>query len=344
MNPDRWQKIDELLDQALELAAEHRASFLKEACADDEELRREVESLLAAHERSGSFIETNPAGGMVAAFSKQYLQAPPPSMAGKRLGHYELLALLGAGGMGEVYRARDPRLDRLVAIKVLPQHLSAHPEALARFEREAKAVAALSHPNILAIHDFGHEGGVTYAVMELLEGETLRARLESSLLSWREAVKITASVAEGLAAAHARGIIHRDIKPENIFLTADGLVKILDFGIARVKKAVISNADTLISKGIGDTKPGTLMGTIGYMSPEQVRGEAAEAPSDFFSLGCVLMEALTGKRPFARQSAAETLAAILRDEPPSLSAVTQEIPPELERILLRCLEKTPEER
>jgi len=344
MNPDRWQKIDELLDQALELAAEHRASFLKEACADDEELRHEVESLLAAHERSGSFIETNPAGGMVAAFSKQYLQAPPPSMAGKRLGHYELQALLGAGGMGEVYRARDPRLDRLVAIKVLPQHLSAHPEALARFEREAKAVAALSHPNILAIHDFGHEGGVTYAVMELLEGETLRARLESSLLSWREAVKITASVAEGLAAAHARGIIHRDIKPENIFLTADGLVKILDFGIARVKKAVISNADTLISKGIGDTKPGTLMGTIGYMSPEQVRGEAAEAPSDFFSLGCVLMEALTGKRPFARQSAAETLAAILRDEPPSLSAVTQEIPPELERILLRCLEKTPEER
>ncbi|HMV84942.1 MAG TPA: protein kinase [Blastocatellia bacterium] len=343
MNPDRWQKIDELLDQALELSAEERAIFLSNACAGDEDLRREVESLLAAHERSGSFIETNPAAGVVAEFSKQYLQ-PPPSLVGRKLGSYELTALIGAGGMGEVYRARDPRLDRNVAIKVLPQHLSAHPEALARFEREAKAVAALSHPNILAIHDFGQQDGVTYAVMELLEGQTLRTRMEASVLPWREAVKIAASVAEGLAAAHARGIIHRDIKPENIFLTAEGLVKILDFGIARVKKAVISNADTLISQGVGDTKPGTLMGTIGYMSPEQVRGETAESPSDIFSLGCVLTESLTGARPFARPSAPETMAAILRDEPPSLEDLSQEIPFELERILLRCLEKKPEDR
>jgi TolB-like protein/Tfp pilus assembly protein PilF len=343
MTPDRWQKIDQLLDEVLEVSPERRGEFLSEACAGDEELRREVESLVAAHERSGSFIEENPAKDIVSAFTKQYLQTPP-TMVGKKLGHYDFVALLGAGGMGEVYRAHDSHLDRNVAIKVLPQHLSAHPEALARFEREAKAVAALSHPNILAIHDFGHEGGVTYAVMELLEGETLRARLESSALNWREAAKITASVADGLAAAHARGIIHRDIKPENIFLTADGLVKILDFGIARIKKTVISNADTLISQGINDTKPGTLMGTIGYMSPEQVRGEAAEAPSDLFSLGCVLVEALTGNRPFARPSAAETMAAILRDEPPALDAINQEIPPELEKILYRCLEKTPEER
>ncbi len=343
MNPDRWQKIDELLDQALEMSPEERAIFLSKTCADDEDLRREVESLLAAHERSGSFIETNPAAGVVAEFSKQYLQ-PPPSLVGQKLGSYELTTLIGAGGMGEVYRARDPRLERNVAIKVLPRHLSAHPEALVRFEREAKAVAALSHPNILAIHDFGHQDGVTYAVMELLEGQTLRARMEASALPWREAVKVAASVAEGLAAAHARGIIHRDIKPENIFLTAEGLVKILDFGIARVKKAVISNADTLISQGVGDTKPGTLMGTIGYMSPEQVRGETAEAPSDIFSLGCVLMESLTGARPFARPSAPETMAAILRDEPPPLEDLTQEIPFEMERILLRCLEKKPEDR
>lgn len=347
MSPDRWNKIDQLLDVALELPQERRASFLQVACADDDELRNEVESLLAAHENSGSFIETTPAKGVAAALAKHDSQLTPQTMVGRKLGHYEIIALLGAGGMGEVYRARDPRLDRNVAIKVLPQHLSKHPDALNRFEREAKAIAALSHPNILSIHDFGHEDGTTFAVMELLEGETLRARLDHSSLaplSWREAVKITASVADGLAAAHAKGIIHRDIKPENIFLTADGLVKVLDFGIARIKRAVVRNAETLISQGINETKPGTLMGTIGYMSPEQVRGDSADAPSDIFSLGCVLVEMLTGERPFARHSAAETMAAILRDQPPALDAISQDIPIEMERIVNRCLEKTPEER
>ncbi|MEP7340627.1 MAG: protein kinase [Acidobacteriota bacterium] len=345
MSPDRWNKIDELLDVAMELLPERRASYLAEACAGDEELQREVESLLLAHEKSGAFIETTPAKGM-AAFVKSF-QFSPQEMIGRTFGHYRIEALLGAGGMGEVYQARDARLDRNVAIKVLPKHLSAHPDALTRFEREAKAIAALPHPNILAIHDFGREGGVTYAVTELLEGETLRQRIgaaEMAGIGWREAVKIAASVAEGLSAAHARGIIHRDIKPENIFLTADGVVKVLDFGIARVKKAVVSNAQTLISQGANDTKPGTLMGTIGYMSPEQVRGDNADAPSDIFSLGCVLVEMLTGERPFERNSAAETMAAILRDEPPSPNSIHQEIPPELGKIIHRCLQKTPEER
>lgn len=345
MSPTQWKKIDELLDTALDLPPERHAAFLDEACAGDEELRRELVSLLAAHEKAGSFIETTPGHGLSTLFAERGLaqsQTQAQTLVGRTLGHYEVVALIGSGGMGEVYKARDPRLDRNVAIKVLPQHLSSHPEAMNRFEREAKAVAALSHPNILAIHDFGHEGGMAYAVMELLEGESLRQRMSHSVLNWRETVKISASVSEGLAAAHSKGIIHRDIKPENIFLTTDGLVKILDFGIARVKKTVVSHAETLISQGLSETKPGTLMGTIGYMSPEQVRGDSADAPSDIFSLGCVMLEMLTGERPFVRKSAAETMAAILRDDPPSLEAT--EIPPELERIVQRCMEKSPEER
>ncbi|MFN0111232.1 MAG: protein kinase domain-containing protein [Blastocatellia bacterium] len=346
MTPQQWKKIDELLDAALDLPFERHSAFLDEACQGDEELRRELESLLAAHQKAGSFIETTPAKGMVSALDFEEAQTSSGSLVGHKLGHYQIAALLGAGGMGEVYRARDPRLDRNVAIKVLPQHLSSHPDALARFEREAKAVAALSHPNILAVHDFGHQDGTAYLVMELLEGVTLRQRLKDSVINWREAVKIAAAIADGLAAAHTKGIIHRDIKPENVFLTNDGQIKVLDFGIARVKRAVASNAATLLSNKahlMEETKPGSLMGTIGYMSPEQVRGETVEAPGDIFSLGCLLVEMLTGKRPFTRPSTPETLAAILRDEPPAIDTA-QDVPLELERMTRRCLEKNPEER
>ncbi|MGH9802966.1 MAG: protein kinase domain-containing protein, partial [Blastocatellia bacterium] len=347
MSPENWKKIDELLDAALDLPSERHAAFLDEVCEGDEELRRELESLLAAHQKAGSFIETTPAKGLASALDFEQAQAAPGSLVGRKLGHYQIAALLGAGGMGEVYRARDPRLDRNVAIKVLPKHLSSHPDAMARFEREAKAVAALSHPNILAIHDFGHQEGTAYLVMELLEGATLRQRLKDSVLNWREAVKISASIADGLAAAHAKGIIHRDIKPENVFLTNDRQIKVLDFGIARVKRAVASNAATLLSQNapfLEETKPGTLMGTIGYMSPEQVRGENVEAPGDIFSLGCMLIEMMTGERPFTRPTAPETLAAILRDEPPAIDAADQDTPVELEKIVRRCLEKNPDER
>lgn len=346
MTPEQWKKIDDLLDAALDLPPERHDAFLDEACEGDEELRREMESLLAAHQKAGSFIETTPAKGMASALDFEKAQVFPGSLVGQKLGHYQVAALLGAGGMGEVYRARDSRLDRNVAIKVLPAHLSSHPDAMARFEREAKAVAALSHPNILAIHDFGYQEGTAYLVMELLEGATLRQRMKSSVLNWREAVKIASSIADGLAAAHVKGIIHRDIKPENIFLTNDGLVKILDFGIARVKRAVASNAATLVSRNaaLEETKPGTLMGTIGYMSPEQVRGESVEAPGDIFSLGCMLIEMLTGERPFSKPTAPETLAAILRDDPPVIDSADQDIPVELDRMVRRCLEKNPEER
>jgi len=337
MTPERWRQTEQLYHAALERPPEERASFLDEACAGDEELRREVESLLAFDERAEQFIETPPddvAAGMIA-------EKQARSMTGRTLGHYKIQSLLGAGGMGEVYRARDTRLDRDVAVKILPEELAENPEALRRFEREAKAVAALSHPNILAIHDFGTEQSLSYAVMELLEGETLRARLTRSALGWREAVEVGIPIAEGLAAAHARGIIHRDLKPENIFLTRDGQVKILDFGIARVKQAVSPDSETVTSTA---TKPGTVMGTIGYMSPEQVRGEVADAPSDIFSFGSVLYEMVAGRRPFAGATATEMMAAILRDDPPALTVSGQAAPAELERVIRHCLGKRPEER
>ena len=206
--------------------------------------------------------------------------------------------------MGEVYRARDPRLERDVAIKILPERLSADPQALARFERETKAVAALSHPNILAIFDIGTDRNIRYAVTELLEGETLRRRLDRGALPWRKAVEIAASIADGLAAAHSRGIVHRDLKPENLLLTSDGQVKILDFGLAR---RVVAAAAPVGTEAPTQTEAGVVMGTVGYMSPEQVRGGAAEAPSDIFSFGCVLYETIAGRRAFARETAAQTM-------------------------------------
>ena len=258
-----------------------------------------------------------------------------------RLGPYEILAPLGAGGMGEVYRARDVRLGREVAIKVPPGDIARDPAALARFEREARAVAALSHPNILDIHDVGSENGVSYAVTELLEGETLREGLRSAPLPWRRACEIGLALAEGLAAAHSRGIVHRDLKPENIFLTADGRVKILDFGLARVEYEKPSDASPTIPTM---TEAGALLGTAGYMSPEQVRGERARPASDIFALGCVLYEMVTGRRAFRRETTAETLVAILKEEPADPADVAPHIAEDARLLILRCLAKSPEAR
>ncbi len=260
------------------------------------------------------------------------------------LERYRILAPLGVGGMGEVYRAKDLRLGRDIAIKVLPEHLASDSSALARFEREAKAVAALSHPNILAIHDFGADGGVSFAVTELLEGETLRSRLAGGALTWRKAVEISRAIAEGLAAAHSRGIIHRDLKPENVFITHDGRVKILDFGLARWEEPSASEEETSAPTTPAPTEPGTVLGTMGYMSPEQVRGQPADARSDIFSFGAVLYEMIAGRRAFSGESAAEKMAAILRDEPPDLSRSVAGVPPELARVVPHCLEKNPGER
>jgi Tol biopolymer transport system component len=266
-----------------------------------------------------------------------------PIGKGTALGHYRIVNQIGAGGMGVVYRAHDEKLDRDVAIKVLHESVDQDADRLARFEREARAVAKLDHPNILAIHNFGTESGVTYAVMELLEGETLRQRIPSGGMGWQKTAEIGTAAADGLAAAHGKGIIHRDLKPQNIFVTRDGRVKILDFGIARMRAPVDVNAETATYKP-ASTVPGTVMGTDGYMSPEQLRGETADTRSDIFSLGCVLYEMLGGGAAFLRASTAETSAAILKEEPPALAASGAVLPAEFDRTVRRCLEKSPDER
>jgi len=267
-------------------------------------------------------------------------------LIGSTLGHYGIIEQIGAGGMGVVYRAHDGRLGRDVAIKVLPDEAAQDPDRLARFEREARALAALNHPNIATVHGFETvecPPAVTFLVMELLEGEPLRQRIPSGGVGWQKAVEIGVAVADGLAAAHTKGIVHRDLKPENIFLTADGRVKILDFGLAQVKEPVQENAETANLTPAG-TIPGTIMGTVGYMAPEQVKGLPADARSDIFALGCVMYEMLAGQQAFRRNSTAETYAAILMEEPPSLSMAGVAAPAELERTVRRCLEKSAGER
>jgi eukaryotic-like serine/threonine-protein kinase len=270
------------------------------------------------------------------------VQTIMPVSAGTRLGPYEVLAPIGAGGMGEVYRARDSRLGREVALKILPVAFASDPDRVRRFEQEGRAAAALNHPNIVVIYDAGSEGGVFYVATELLDGETLRERLAGHALPVRKAIDYAIQTARGLAAAHAKGITHRDLKPENLFLTKDGLVKILDFGLAKQSgtKPAGAHPTELATQPI-ETNPGMVLGTAGYMSPEQVRGQVADARSDLFSLGVVLYEMVSGKRAFSGDSSVEVMSAILKQEPPELDGA---LPPVLDRMIRRCLEKKPEER
>jgi serine/threonine protein kinase/Tol biopolymer transport system component len=263
--------------------------------------------------------------------------------SGTKLGPYEIVAPIGAGGMGEVYRAVDTRLGREVAVKVLPAGLSKDENRLRRFEQEARTIAALSHPNILGIHDIGTHDGAPFLVSELLEGETLREKLEAGALPVRRATEYALGMAQGLAAAHEKGVVHRDLKPENVFITRDGRIKILDFGLAKLV-SLEGSQETAATLATPATLPGVVMGTVGYMSPEQARGGASDARSDIFSFGTVLYEMLTGKRAFKRDTAAETMTAILREEPPELSETGVQVPLGLQRILTRCLEKGVERR
>jgi Tol biopolymer transport system component len=263
--------------------------------------------------------------------------------SGTKLGPYEIQSPLGAGGMGEVYRARDTRLGRDVAIKVLPEALANDADRLRRFEQEARTIAALNHPNILGIHDIGAHDGAPFLVSEFLEGQTLREKLESGPLPVRRAIEYALGIAQGLAAAHEKGIVHRDLKPENVFVTRDGRVKVLDFGLAKLVRPEESR-ETVVTLTSPATLPGMVMGTVGYMSPEQVRGEPIDARSDIFGFGAVLYEMLTGKRAFKRETSAETMAAILREEPPELNDAGWQGPLALQRILVRCLEKNVDRR
>jgi len=266
-----------------------------------------------------------------------------PLAAGAKIDDYEVLGLLGAGGMGEVYRARDLVLKRDVAIKVLPPVVSRDPEKLRRFEQEAQAAAALNHPNILAVYRFGVFEGAPYLVSELLEGETLRQLLQRGRLPSRKIIDYGIQIAHGLAAAHGKGIVHRDLKPENLFVSSDGKIKILDFGLAKLTQRQ-PGPDGDATTVTGSTEPGMVMGTVGYMAPEQVRGGSIDPRTDIFAFGAVLYEMLAGKRAFQHPTAAETMTAILNEDPPGISQIVPVVAPGMQRVVHRCLEKKPEQR
>jgi len=280
---------------------------------------------------------------VVGAVMRGIIRHTMPLPAGAKLDGYEVLDLLGAGGMGEVYRARDPVLKREVAIKVLPTFVSQDPDRLRRFEQEAQAAAVLNHPNILAVHRFGVFEGAPYMVSELLVGDTLRQQLERGPLPVRKAIDYGVQIAHGLAAAHDKGIVHRDLKPENLFVTKDGRIKILDFGLAKLMQPK-PDPDGIAPTQAHGTDPGLVLGTVGYMSPEQVRGKIVDHRADIFAFGAILYEMLTGKRAFQRPTSAETMTAILNEDPTTISQIVQSTPPGLQRVVHRCLEKSPEQR
>jgi serine/threonine protein kinase len=330
MTPEQWQRVREVLEEVLERRPEDRPAFLDRACSSDLALRQEVERLIAASDEAPSgFLQSSAFGVRVAP--------------GAKLGDYEVQRLIGSGGMGEVYRARDTRLAREVAIKVLPAFLSYDPDRLRRFEQEARAAAALNHPNILAVHQMGTYEGAPYLVSELLEGSTLRELLVRGPLAVRKVIDYGVQIARGLAAAHEKGITHRDLKPENLFVTKDGRVKILDFGLAKLtqQQAISDQSTPTVS---AETETGVVMGTVGYMAPEQVRGQSADHRADIFAFGAILYEMLTRKRAFQKPTSAETMSAILNEDPPGISQIMPSIPPALPRVVHRCLEKNPEQR
>src|SRR5262245_49921656 len=267
-----------------------------------------------------------------------------PLKAGTRLGRYEIRSAIGAGGMGEVYSARDAQLGRDVALKVLPASYSVDADRLHRFEQEACAASALNHPNILSIYDVGKHDGTPYVVSELLEGETLRRRIHGTPLASRRVIDYALQIAHGLAAAHEKGIVHRDLKPDNIFITNDGRVKILDFGLAKLVQVDRDLLQTDIPTRRANTDPGIVLGTVGYMSPEQVKGRSVDQRSDIFSFGAILYEMLSGRRAFHCESSAETMSAILKEDPPELSDTNKTVSPALARLVNHCLEKNPEAR
>jgi eukaryotic-like serine/threonine-protein kinase len=340
MTPERWQQVKQIFNSAMSYSPEQRGLFISQACSGDEALRSEVESLIASHERSGNFID-EPAFAQAAAFLANDNSELKP---GQSLGSYEVLSFISRGGMGEVYLAEDKRLGRKVALKLLPSSFTKDDDRLRRFEQEARAASALNHPNIITIFEIREAGSSHIIATEFVEGETLRTRLNRTPLSVTEALDIAIQVADALAAAHKAGIIHRDIKPENIMLRPDGYVKVLDFGLAKLSEqaspAVAAEAPTIQVR----TGSGIVIGTAGYMSPEQARGLGVDNRSDIFSLGAVIYEMLARRKPFEGDTPSDTLAAILKTEPPSLSRIIPGVPSELTRIVTKCLKKDREER
>ena len=350
MQPERWEQINQLFHSALERDSSERAAFLSQACAGDDSLREEVESLIESHERPGSFIE-RPAGDIAADL---FAESESQLTTGQSVGHYKILSLLGEGGMGEVYLAQDTRLGRQVALKRLPAQFTLDPERVRRFEQEARAASALNHPNIVTIHEVGRSNSSHFITTEFIEGETLRQHMGSASMSLDEVLDIATQVASALAAAHAAGILHRDIKPENIMLRRDRIVKVLDFGLAKLAlpqaaalatgTVALQSADSQPpTKLMVKTNPGLVMGTVQYMSPEQARGQDVDARTDIWSLGVVLYEMVTGRVPFKGETPSHVIVSLIETEPPPLARYS-EVPAELERIVSKALRKKKEER
>src|SRR5512132_2478105 len=341
MKAARWKKVFDLFQSAVERAPEERAAFLDESCHGDEGMRLEVESLLTSHERAENFIE-------VPAFEVAPELATTDStdaLVGKLLGHYCIESLIGVGGMGEVYLARDERLGRKAALKLLPDSLTTDEPQLGRFKNEARTASALNHPNILTLYEIGAEGNVQFIATEFIEGVTLRAALASERMSAQRALEIAVQVASALAAAHEAGVVHRDIKPENIMLRPDGYAKVLDFGIAKLTEQRLASDDrTLETTAALQTRPGLVLGTAHYMSPEQARGHKVDARSDIWSLGVVLYEMVAGSPPFRGETPSDCIAAILTAEPAPVSSVSPAVPAKLESILQKALRKNIDER
>ncbi len=336
MTPERYQRIGQLFDEAVELEPDRRGAFLDESCQDDAGLRAEVEKLLANHVESEEFL-SRPAMDIAAELLAQNQEA---SLEGQQIGHYQLISLLGVGGMGRIYLARDMRLGRTVALKLLPPHLVENAEYVRRFSKEARAVLALNHPNILTIHDFGDAGGINYIAAEYVEGQTLRRRLLEGRLSLSEILDVAIQTASALDAAHRAGVIHRDIKPENIMIRPDGLVKVLDFGLARITETQVIDGEPETKQPTSSlTDPGRVIGTANYMSPEQARGQLVNHQTDIFSLGVMLYEMCAGRLPFTGLNSIEVMASILHHDPEPLSQAAPEIPARFERLIDRALSK-----
>ena len=337
MTPERWQQIKQVFNSALEYEPAQRSSFLSSACDEDAALRQEVESLLAAHEKDGSFIDS-PAYHLSPDFATENPNSLEP---GQLVGPYEITSFIGRGGMGELYLAQDNRLRRKVALKLLPSSFKKDESRLERFEQEARAASALNHPNIIVIYEVFESDTTLMMATEFVDGVTLRERLSSGPLDLNEALSIAIQVADALAAAHKAGIVHRDIKPENIMIRPDGYVKVLDFGLAKLSE---TGALAEISDHAIQTGSGVVIGTVGYMSPEQARGQPVDARSDIFNLGAVIYEMVSGQKPFKGQTPSDTFAATLKTDPPPLSRVAPNSPAELDRIVTKALRKDREER
>src|SRR5438552_1252578 len=350
MKPERWQQLDQLFYSALEREPAQRSAFVDEACAGDEELRRQVEALLAANEEAGSFIE-NPAFQIEAhALADERAKPSSNSIVGQAIGHYRIIEPLGSGGMGEVYLAMDMTLGRQVALKLLPAHFTEDADRLPGFEQQARAASALNHPNILTIYEIGRADSVRYIATEFIDGVTLRERMAGKPMKSDEALDVVMQVASALAAAHAKGIVHRDIKPENIMISRGGhlahkenFVKVLDFGIAKLAEAEVLVTD-MPTRPLVSTSAGITMGTAPYMSPEQAQGLKVDARTDIWSLGVVLYEMLTGRAPFEGPTRSHLIVSILEKDPPPLRAEAIGVPEALEWIVTKALRKNREER